>query len=237
MKIQDFRVGWRILAKDPGYSLVSLVGLGVGVSVCLLLLAYARYCWHYNANVPGADHVYVVKHRDNRELGAPWYDQAPLLLLAAARTAPGVAHATAYVGWLPLTVDVNGQLSKLASLTVLPGFAKMMGLRAIEGDLDDALSRPDGIAITQHTAIRIFGTPNVLGRTVLLHLSSVDENRGMVRIAAILADPPTNTTIPFETLNGPNLSLTPPALHAELLGESSWPGYLLACSGIRTRLR
>jgi putative ABC transport system permease protein len=227
MKLQDFRVGWRVLARDPVYSLVSLVGLGAGVSVCLLLLAYARYCWQYNANVPGADHVYVVEHRDNLKLGAPWYDQAPLLLLAAARTAPGVAQATAYVGWLPLTLEINGRLSKLASLTVLPGFARMMGLQAIAGDLDDALSRPDSIAITEHTAIRIFGTSDVLGRTVLLRLSAVDENRGMVRIAAILPDPPSNTTIPYETLNGPNFSLTPPALHDELVGESRWLGYLM----------
>ncbi|MEA3101441.1 ABC transporter permease, partial [Caballeronia mineralivorans] len=227
MKLHDFRVGLRILAKDPVYSLVSILGLGVGLGVCLLLLGYARYCWQYNAHVPDAGNVYVVKQRDNLKLGTPWYDQAPLLLLAAARTAPGVTNASGYVAWLPLTVEVNGQLRKLGSLTVLPGFAQMMGLQAIKGDLNEALSRPDGIAITENTAIRLFGTSDVLGRTLLLRLSAVDENRGTARIAAILRDPPANTTIPFETLNGPNLSLTPPALHNELLGESRWLGYLL----------
>lgn len=227
MKLQDFRVGLRILAKDPVYSLVSVLGLGVGLGVCLLLLGYARYCWQYNAHVPDADNVYIVKYRDNLQLGTPWYDQAPLLLLAAARTAPGVTNASGYVGWLPLTVEVNGELRKLGSVTVLPGFAEMMGLRAIKGDLNEALSRPDAIAITENTAIRLFGTSDVLGRTLLLRLSAVDENRSTARIAAVVRNPPANTTIPFETLNGPNLSLIPPALRNELLGQSDWRGYLL----------
>jgi putative ABC transport system permease protein len=227
MNLQDFRVGLRILAKDPVYSLVSILGLGVGLGVCLLLLGYARYCWQYNAHVPDVDNVYIVKQRNNLELGTPWYDQAPLLLLEAAKTAPGVTSASGYVGWFPLTVEVNDQLRKLRSLTVLPGFAEMMGLRAIKGDLNEALSRPDSVAITQDTAIRLFGTSDVLGRTLLLRLSAVDENRSTARIAAILRNPPANTTIPFELLNGPNLSLVPPSMREQLLGESDWLGYLL----------
>jgi putative ABC transport system permease protein len=227
MKLQDFRVGLRILAKDPVYSLVSILGLGVGLGVCLLLLGYARYCWQYNAHVPDVDNVYIVKQRNNLELGTPWYDQAPLLLLAAAKTAPGVTSASGYVGWFPLTVEVHDQLRKLRSLTVLPGFAEMMGLRVIKGDLNEALSRPDSVAITQDTAIRLFGTSDVLGRTLLLRLSAVDENRSTARIAAILRNPPANTTIPFEILTGSTLSLVPPSMREQLLGESDWLGYLL----------
>ena len=227
MKLEDFRVGWRILVGNPGYSLVSLLGLGIGVSVCLLLLSYARYCWQYDSQVPEPDNVYVVKQRNNLQLGTPWYDQAPLFLLRATNTIPGVTNAAAYVNWLPLTVAVNGQLQKLASLTVLPGFAQMLGLKAIKGDLNAALSRADAIAITERAALRLFGTSDVLGRSLQLRLSAADENRSIASIAAVLRDPPTNTTIPFETLNGPNLALVPTPLRNELLGNSGWMAYLL----------
>ena len=227
MRLQDFRVGLRILVRHPLYSLVSIAGLGIGLGVCLLLLAYARYCWQYNAQIPDADNVYIIKHRDNLKLGAPWYDMAPLFLLNVARTAPGVVSSGAYVSWFPLTVEVNGQLRQLRSLTVLPDFAGMMGLRALKGDLNEALSRPDSIAITEDTAIRLFGTSDVLGRTLLLRLSAADENRSTARVAAILPNPPPNTTIAYETLNGPNLSLVPSVMRDELLGESRWLSYLL----------
>ena len=228
VKLKDFRVGLRILVKDPVYSLVAVLGLGVGLSVCLLLLGYARYSWQYDAQVPDADNVYVVKHRDNLELGAPWYDQAPLLLLTAARSAPGVTSASGYLTWFPLTVEVNGQLRKLNSLTTLPGFAELMGLQVSKGDLTGALSRPDSFAITEAAAIRLFGTTDVLGRTLLLRLDAIDQNRSTARIVAVLRDQPANTTIPFDTLNGPSLGLIPQIHQIEIRsGVSAWPSNLL----------
>jgi putative ABC transport system permease protein len=232
MKLQDFRVGLRILIKDPAYSLVAIVGLGVGLAVCLLLLGYARYCWQYNAHVPDADNVYIVKQRKNFDLGTPWIDQAPVLLREAAKSAPGVTAASGYVTWFPLTVKANGPPRKLKNLTLLPGFAEMAGLQAIKGDLDEALSRPDSFAITQDTAVRLFGTSEVLGRTV--QLSTVDDGNPTnksncnARIAAILRNPPANTTIPFEAVNGLNLCLVPPWMRAEALsGAMGFPGTLL----------
>jgi putative ABC transport system permease protein len=228
MTLQDFRVGLRILVKDPVYSLVAVLGLGVGLAVCLLLLGFARYSWGYDSYVPDADAVYIVKHRNNLELGAPWYDQAPLGLLTAAKVAPGVASASGYLTWFPLTVEVNGQLRKLRSLTALPGFARMMGLQAIKGNVEEALSRPDSFAITADAAVRLFGTTDVLGRTVLLRLDAADQNRSSARIAAVLRTPPANTTIAFETLNGPGLGLVPQLHRAEIAGgESPWLANLL----------
>jgi putative ABC transport system permease protein len=228
MKLQDFRVGARLLAKEPAYSLVAILGLGVGLAVCLLLLGYARYSWQYNSHVPGIDNVYVVKHRDNVSLGAPWFDVAPMYLREAAKTVPGVVGSTGYVGWFRLTLQVNGELRRLKSLTVLPGFGEMVGLQAIRGSLDEALSRPDSLAITEDAAIRFFGTSDVLGRTVTLYLDAIDRNTATVRIAAVLRTPPANSTISFETLNGVNVGVVPEFMRPEVLGgPGGWRGNLL----------
>src|SRR5689334_5139833 len=102
MKLHNFRVGLRILIKDPAYSLVAILGLAVGLAICLLLLGFARYCWEYNTHVPDVEQVYVVKQRNNLDQEAKWIDQAPLLLLPAARNTPAVVTATGYVNWFPL---------------------------------------------------------------------------------------------------------------------------------------
>jgi putative ABC transport system permease protein len=232
MKLQDFRVGLRILIKDPAYSLVALLGLGVALAVCVLLLGFARFSLEYDVHVPDADNVYVIKQRKNIELGTPWIDQAPVLLREEARKLPGVTAASGYLTWFPINMMVNGQPRKLRSLAVLPGFAELMGLHAIKGDLDEALSRPDSFAISEATALRLFGTTDVLGLTA--QLSTVDDGRpgnksvGIARIGAILRDPPANTTIPFEALHGLNLSLVPQWMAAEALtGDFGFPGNLL----------
>ncbi len=107
----------------------------------------------------------------------------------------------------------------------LPDFEKLMGLQAIKGDLNEALTRPDAFAITESAAQRLFGTTDVLGRA--FELNSV-ETKGTARIAAILRDPPANTTVPFESLNGSNLSLVPQMFRDEALqGNRGWLGNLL----------
>jgi hypothetical protein len=226
LKLRNFRVGLRILVRNPAYSLVGVLGLGLGLAACLLLLGFVRYSWQYDAHVPDADNVYVVKQRNNLDLAPAWQDQSPLLLRGAASTTPGVTNASGYVNWLPLTVDVNGQLRKLRSLTVLPGFAGLMGLRAVKGNLEDALSRPDSFVITEEAALRLFGTTEVLGRTI--HLSTLEAQGGAARIGAVVPSPPSNTTIPFDTLNGVNLTLLPQMLRTEALtGAQGWLGNLL----------
>ena len=233
MRIEDVRIGLRLLLKDPGYSLVAVLGLAVGLAVCLLLLGYSRYSWQYNSYVPDADRVYVVKQRMNATAGSPWSDHAAVLLREVASKTAGVSAASGYLTWWPLTLKVNGTPYRLRGLTALPGFSEMIGLQAIEGDLAEALSRPDRIAITKGAAVRLFGAADVVGRTALLKI--VDDGNpgnpsstGIVRIAAVIPDPPANTTIPFEVLHGTKLAVIPPEMGREaLIGDQGYPGNLL----------
>ena len=226
MRLQDFRVGARLLAENPAFSLVAILGLGVGMAVCLLLLGYARYSWQYNAYVPDVEHVYIVKQRINTMTGSPWSDEAPGPLRSVAAALPGVARSGSYATWFPLTAQVDGRLTKVRTVTALPGFAELIGLRAITGDLADALSRPDSFAVTRSTAIRLFGTENAMGRTAVL--KSAEAPTMTARVAAVLPDPPANSTIRFEALIGLNLSIIPRWMAAEALSsQSTFPGNLL----------
>ncbi len=225
MQLRDFRIGWRTLLQEPAYSLVVIVGLAVGLATSMLLFGFVHYSWQYNAQVPDVDQVYVVKQRFNIDPKSPWFDQAPLLLRAVAANAPGVAAATGYIPSRPQTsgfvVTINGQLQPLHSLTVLPGFAEMLGLRAIQGDLPSALERPDSIVLSAATAMRLFGRSDVLGRRLQV------EGK-LVRVDAVLRTPPVNTTMPFEALVGVNSVLMDTGFREELLtGAHGWWGKLL----------
>ena len=156
--IGDFTLAVRVLAKDPLHSLVSILGLALGLGFCLLLLGYSRYSWSYNQHVPDVDQVYVLKHKRNWELGKNWTDQTPLAMRDPARSLPGVVDVSGYTSWFPLTIETDAGLQELRSITALPGFAKMLGIEAVQGDLDATLARPDAIAITEAAALRLFGS-------------------------------------------------------------------------------
>jgi hypothetical protein len=126
-------------------------------------------------------------------------------------------------------VETPSGLRPVRGLTVLPGFTKMMAIEALQGDLEATLARPEQIALTEAGAMRLFGTTHVLGQTVKLRLNAVDTNVAEVQIGAILRNPPANTTIPFELLNGLELTiLTPWAKDEALHGQFGFQGgYLL----------
>lgn len=221
MKLHDFRIGLRHLALEPAYSAIAILGLSVAFAACMLLLGFVQYSWRYDAAVPDVDRIYVVKQRFNVDPVAPWFDQAPLMLRAAALKTPGVADATAFFRVEPHTVRIGTELQKMPSLLVLPHFAQMLGLTALEGDLDAALTRPEGLALTVETARRLFGTAHALGRTLLV-------GEKMLRVSAILPQPPANTTIPYAAMYGVNSVLTSPEMRSELQsGEHGAWGRLL----------
>lgn len=221
MRPGDFRIGLRHLVREPGYSAIAILGLSVAFAACLLLLGYVQYSWRYDAHVPQVEQIYVVKQRFNVDPVAPWFDQAPLLLRSTALKTPGVADATAFFRPEAPTVKVGSTLHKMPSLLVLPRFAQVLGLRALEGDLEAALTRPEGLVLTQASARRLFGSARALDRTVQI-------GDKVLRVAAIVPDRPANTTIPFEALYGVGSVLNDPVMRSELqTGERGAWGRLL----------
>ena len=220
MELRDLRIGWRTLIQEPGYTLASVLGLGIGLAACLLLLGYVRHAMEYDTHLPDADQVYVVKHHFNVEQSSPLFDVAPMFLREAALKLPGVVEATSFIPArpeiTPLTVRVERNLMTVRGLIVLPGFPSMLGLRAVQGDLAQALQRPDLFVVTETAALRLFGTRNALGRTMVSEGSTM-------QVGAIVPGPPANTTIPFEVLFGVHAGVVEQAIRHEMLtGESGW---------------
>lgn len=220
MKLRDFRIGWRTLIHEPAYTLAVVLGLGIGLAACLLLLGFVRYSLDYDRHVPQVEQVYVVKHRFNVESTSPLFDMAPMFLREVALKTPGVVDATSYISArpaiTPLTVRAGRNLLTVNSLVVLPGFPSLLGMRALQGDLASALERPDRFVITDEAALRLFGTRNALDRTI------VTEGHTM-QVGAVVPVSPANTTIPFELLFGVHGAVVEPAIRHEMLtGEHGW---------------
>src|SRR5471030_2601075 len=140
MTFRDLRLGWRALTQEPAYLAVAVSGLGIGLAAAALLLGLVRYSTQYNAHVPDAEHVYVVKQRFNVDPKAPVFDQAPLFLRAVAGRLPGVIGATGYVPTRPLNRPLTlrgesqGPLRRLDGPTVLPGFTATLAAAPTRSD-------------------------------------------------------------------------------------------------------
>jgi putative ABC transport system permease protein len=194
VNFRDFRIGWRLLVKEPAYSAAAIAGLAVGFAVCILLLGYVRYCYTYNAHLSDSARIFVVKERHNLLPRPEWRVRAPAALRdVALASAPGATATRAKV------VDVaarNGAIAAPLTLRVVDAnYVAFFGKRTLAGDAAAALARPDALVLSRAKALQLFGRPDALG--MVLHIDGLP-----FEVKAILEDEPGNSTVGFDALVG-----------------------------------
>ena len=202
MSLRDFRIGWRFLVKEPAYSTVVVLGLAVGIAVCFLLLGFVRHSFSYDEHVPERERVFQLEERWNVALRGNAWDSAASMPARDAVLASGQpVLATAFLYRNP-SVRVGDRVLSIGAALVDPDFEKMFAPRVLAGDLHAALTRPEALALSADTALKLFGRLDVVGRT--LH----GDHQTYV-VAAVLANPPA-TTMPFHALAGTGSAILPP---------------------------
>lgn len=196
MNLRDFRIGWRLLAAEPGYSAAVIVSLAVGFASCFLLLGFVRYSFSYDREVPRADRIFLVKMLNNHFEQASWTESVPLAFLEPAR-ASGMTDGVSAVVPLPVGMKTNSSPQSIELAAVHADFPAMFGVRALAGDLRQALSRPDTLALTSASATRLFGGAGAVGQVVRI-------GGKPYTVAALVADPPSNSTLRYGALAGIN---------------------------------
>ncbi|WP_296951697.1 ABC transporter permease [uncultured Massilia sp.] len=195
MNLRDFRIGWRLLRKEPAYSLVTILGLAVGIAACFLLLGYVRHSFSYDEHVPQRERVYQLTNRWNLALlGDRWSALSPLPPRDAALASGQPLLATAFLD-RAIEARLGGQLHKVHVGLVDPDFARIFAPQVLAGDLHAALTRPEALALTRETALRLFGRVDAVGKTLV-------DDRDTYVVAAVVADPPPASTLPYEALGG-----------------------------------
>jgi len=194
-RARDFLVGWRLLLREPGYSAVTVLGLSVACAACYLLLGFVAWCMQANSHVPHGERVVVVKQRVNHFPRPDWNTRAMLHLRDTALESKMAEHAS-IADPVGKPLRVGDELHKVEMFAVDRAFADIFGIVPLAGDLGMALSRPDGVALTQQTARRLFGARPPLNATVR-------SGGEVLQVLAILPDVPSNATQRWDALTGP----------------------------------
>ncbi len=194
MRFSDFKVGWRLLLKEPAYSLAVIGGLAVGLAACFLLLGFVRYSFTYNTTIEGSEGIFLVKERRNMLPRPEWRATAPAALHEML-LASGIPLASTRSKTSNLAVRVEDRVVPLDVQVVQANYLEFFGIKAVVGDAGAALARPDALVLDQPTAEKLFGHAKAVGKVV--HIDGVP-----FAVKAVLAELPGNTTLGFGALVG-----------------------------------
>jgi len=184
----------RNVRRHPGFSLVNVAGLAMGMGCCLLISLWVLDELSFDRFHAAADRLYRVES-DEEFSGHVRHGVATPIPLASAmeEEIPEVEYATRFsrFGGLQLTIG-DKSFFEADVIAADPSFLSMFSFPLIEGNEDAALSAPLSVLVSKRMADKYFAGGSPVGRTVLA------ENRLELAVTGVLRDPPPNSSLQFD---------------------------------------
>jgi len=195
MKLKDLRVSWRQLLAEPAYSLVVVLGLAIAIAATYLIALLLNNRWLPDPVVPAPERVARMEFKGNIPgRNDDWFSISPFVFATALREAKAPITQAARLLDSEQSLRAGERLSKTQVLFSDADLAPMFGLKALKGDLQAALSKPDALALTTAAAERLFGAgQEALGQRVRMN------NQDMT-VVAVLPLQAANSELQFDAL-------------------------------------
>lgn len=206
-----FKTAWRNLLKRRFYSLVTILGLAVGMTFTFLMVSYVWGEWKINSNLANARNQYIIRSRwTDPNMGLDLTTVGPLAKALKTDYPNLVAN---YYRYDAITVAVSHG-DKHFREDVQTGdstLLTMYGFPLLHGHAQTALNAPNSIVITENKAMKYFGRTDVVGESLTLH--NFMGGKQEYQITAVMKNPPYNSVthllsneaeifFPFNSLEG-----------------------------------
>ena len=182
----------RHLGRQKLNTTLHVVGLTLGITVCLLIALFIRYELSFDSYHPSAQHAYRLVSKWTENNNASKHFSTPFPLANAIRTeASGFDHVGFFHPVYANTVEVNPQKRFLIENIVAaePDLLQILSFETVQGNLHQTLQRPYQTALTESTAKKLFGTEDPIGKTFKFKIDGEFE----FTVTALIKDLPANT--------------------------------------------
>ncbi len=193
-----FKIAWRNLWKSKFYSFINIMGLAIGMAVCIVIMLFVSYERSFDGF--HSRNIYRLNEVQKWEgMVAP--QNVALSMFPMGPTLqdefPEIVSFTRVnnAGKFRLQ-DGETKMTLSASLWVDSTFLQLFDFRLIKGDRATALQKPNSLVLTESSAKSLFGHDAVIGRTVTHY------GRDTLRftVTGILENTPAHSHLQFEGL-------------------------------------
>ena len=188
-----FKMAWRNLLKNKGFSFINIFGLAIGVACCLLIMLYVANELSFDRWNPRADRI--VRPVADIKFGGKHYDMATTASVVGPESAAGLPEVANWCrirqyGSFLVKPDGDGHqnIREERVLTADSTFFEVFPVPVIEGNAQKCLTEPHTMAISQSRAEKYFNSArDAIGKTLIL------DNDDRWRVTAVYEDMPVNS--------------------------------------------
>lgn len=195
----------RNLRKRPGFTLINVSGLAIGLTCCLLIGLFVVHELSYDRFHSKQDRLHRLKYQYTASGEQP--DPGDYRVWGSAAVAPVLKTDFPEV---EATVRLSGQHTILLRrgdlsfqeenyLFADSAFFDVFDFKLLRGNSKTALAEPGSIVLTETAAQRYFGNEDPLGQTLRFGSNNTDDQFNYT-VNGIMEDTPANSHIQFDIL-------------------------------------
>jgi putative ABC transport system permease protein len=225
-----FRISFRNLKRNKGYTIINILGLSMGIAICLLIFLVISFETSFDNFHKKQSRIYRVlteyHHADSKEI---FYGRGvPFAFPNAIKTSFKQAEETAiifadYDVQLNIPGPNNNTSKKFKEehgvFYMTPTFFKIFDFPLMSGSYE-SLADPDNALVTKEMAEKYFGNwKDAMGKTIRIN------NSYTVKVSGVLTNIPANTGFPLKVVIAYGTGFTNRFLHStDFDGTSSANG-------------
>lgn len=192
MLISYIKIALRNIVRFKLYSLINIIGLAVGVAVCLLIFIFVQNEMSYDTFHSNSDRIYKVI-KEEGEVNV-LKGVTPLPLYEALKTDFPELKVVQTKDMSNVVTYKDKIFTEDKFYYTNPDFFEIFSFHLSAGDPKTALANPNSVVITKDIAEKYFGNDNPLGRTFIVN------NQETLTVTGVIEDIPKNSSIRFDFL-------------------------------------
>jgi ABC-type antimicrobial peptide transport system permease subunit len=192
-----FKSGIRTLLRHKGYSTLNIMGLAVGLAVCILIFLWVQDELGYDRFHTNADRIYRVIEHEELSSGEvlSYSQQGPALAPILKADYPEILESVRFrVMRDRLVKFMDHQYYERGFAFADPAILTMFTFPLKMGDPATALTNPSSIVISEDIAKKYFADNDPLGKLLL-----VDNHTNFI-ISGVMENVPSNSHLKFDFL-------------------------------------
>jgi putative ABC transport system permease protein len=190
-----FKVAFRNLLKNKGFTFINITGLAIGMGSAMLLLLYIYDEVSFDRFHEKKDRIYEAwNHAEFSGEMHSWNTTPKILARTMEHDFPEVEVAVR-VNWPSNYLFTVGEKRIMVQGNMVDSaFLDMFSFPLLKGNPHTALADIHSLVITEKLSRKLFGGDDPMGKLVKI------DNKETFRVTALVRDPPGNTRFQFEYL-------------------------------------
>ncbi|HVZ97475.1 MAG TPA: ABC transporter permease [Chitinophagaceae bacterium] len=189
-----FKTAWRNISANKLFTSLNVIGLAIGLCICILLFTYVSYELGFDRTYKNANNIYRVNLQTGNALEYKKFSTIPNAVAPAlAQSIPQVKSATRLIkeGFgspVSLKVDDKNFTEKGLFLADASVF-QIFDFNFTEGNAQTAFTQPKSVVLSQSAKERLFGNQSAIGKLIYVN------SRDTLHVSGIYKDLPGNSSI------------------------------------------